>query len=145
MTAYLFCTPQWCPIFSLFSFFMKHVLFMYLEMNAEYSFDLGFQELLEELLGPYLKFLIVMATFHMLYLARYFCALQMFCLQKSQMFICDPNSKTNTSWFYRYLCVIDYKYFHVVFKLVQLLNLQRNNYFVLVLQIFVCDFGKYFS
>ena len=40
--------------------------------------------------------------------------------------------------------MIDYKDFHVVFKQVQLLNLLKYNCFVLILWIFVCDFGKYF-
>ena len=41
----------------------------------------------------------------------------------------NQNSETNTRYFCIYFCVIDCIYFHVVFKLCQLLNLLRNDYF----------------
>ena len=56
-------------------------------------------------------------------------ALQMFCLQKSQMFVCNQNPKTAIGYFYMYLSVIDYRNLYVVLMLFQRLNLLRNEHF----------------
>ena len=61
--------------------------------------------------------------------------LQMFCLWKSQMFVCNLNPKTNTCHFDSYFCVIDYNYIHVVFKIDQQLTLLRKSYKYLFLNL----------
>ena len=47
-------------------------------------------------------------------------------------------------WVAATLFSIEYKYFHIVFKLVQLLNLLKRDYlFPPTADIFVCDFGNF--
>ena len=72
-------------------------------------------------------------------------ALQMFCLQNTQMFVCVKNSKTNIGCFCVYLSVMDNKYFDVVFTLNQTLNLLKNKHFLSNLQKKFCCFYKLFS
>ena len=72
-------------------------------------------------------------------------ALQMFCLQNTQMFVCVLNSRTNIGCFYMHLSVMDNKCFHVVFILNQTLNSLKNKHPLSNLQIFCCCFNKPFS
>ena len=72
-------------------------------------------------------------------------ALQMFCLQNTQMFVCVKNSRTNIDCFCVYLSVMDNKYFDVVFTLNKTLNLLKNKHFLSNLQKNVCCFYKLFS
>ena len=71
-------------------------------------------------------------------------ALQMFCLQNTQMFVCILNARTSIGCFYMYLSVMDNKYFHVVFTLNQTLNSLKNEHILSNLQKFCC-FNKLFS
>ena len=70
--------------------------------------------------------------------------LQMFCLSKTQMFVCVKNPKAINGYFSIHLSVIGLQIFFCCFILLQQLNLLENNDFLLIQQIFVCQFDYFF-